>query len=131
MSEQLSFTDQLFGIAKRTEPEAKKEGMQAAETAAGKKGYDLEEIRKWARHYIYSNQSMRDIDIPNVVWSDKVREHFNIRSLSGTGNNFMGSIFRGFVFTGEWIKTRTEGCHNRVVRLWTLKQYIIDKARHE
>lgn len=104
------------------EQQAKAEGMAYAEGAAPDKGYDLEELRRWARWFVHSNQSMRLIGVPNVVYADAVREHFDIKPLAGRGNNFMGAIFhQGFEWTGEWYKSKTSGSHGNLVRLWKLK----------
>jgi hypothetical protein len=138
-------TTRLLGLHKRTEPEAKHEGMEAAESNAPEHGYDMNEMRRYARHYIRSNQSMRDIPIHvqqklrqsnNVAWIDPVRNHEysfgKIPELAGTDNNCLGSLFskkhpepdKCFVWTGEYIESKIEGAHYRRVMLWTLPQYL-------
>jgi hypothetical protein len=132
---QTDFIDQLYGTAKPTEPEAKAEGMEAAEQSAPDKGYDIETMRRWARWYIKANKSMRDLSISdiqrlrqsrNVVWADVVRKEFNIVPLSGRGNNFLGNFFAGdkrFIATGEFVKSKTKDSHQNKVMLWTLSEY--------
>ena len=123
MNTQLDIIDTLFGlnVLKQTEAQARESGISAAETSAP----DMDEMRKWARFYVYSNQSMRDIGIPNVVFADAVRKEFKIRTLAGPGNAFMGSVFRKhFVWTGEFLSSKTEGSHARLVKLWTLPSFI-------
>jgi len=144
MTAQTSCIDQLFGIAKRTEAQAKTEGMAAAEQTAPRHGYDMEEMRRWARFYIYSNQSLVDLSMEdrkrlrqsnNIVWADPIREHEfsfgNVKPMAGTDNNCMGSLFTAkhpdpakcFVWTGEYVNSRTEGAHCRPVKTWTLPEY--------
>ena len=116
----------LFDVPVRStahaERQAKDEGIAYAVAAMPDKGYDMDEMRRWARWFVHSNQSMRLIGVPNVVWADVVREKFDIKPLAGRGNNFMGAIFhQDFEWTGEWYKSKTSGSHGNLVRLWKLK----------
>ena len=109
-----------------TEQEKKNFGIGLAEERFESESFapNIEEIRRWARWFIYSNQSMPIIRIPNVVWADPVRDHF--RPESGK-NNWMGGLFRGRIFVkvkGEGVASKTEGSHGREVKLWTLKEYL-------
>ena len=122
MPTQTSIFDTPVRNTALAEQQAKAEGMAYAEGAAPDKGYDLDEMRRWARWFCHSNESMKLIQVPRVIWSDVVREHFNIKPLAGRGNNFMGKIFlRDFEWTGEWYKSKTSGSHGNLVRLWRLK----------
>ena len=122
MVAQLSLFDAPIRSTAQAEQRAKREGIAYAVAAMPDKGYDLEEMRKWARWFCHSNQSMKLMGVPNVVWSDMVREKFDIRPLAGKGNNFMGSLFlEGFTWTGEWYKSKTAGSHGNLVKLWKLK----------
>ena len=106
----------------QAERQAKVDGIAYAVAAMPDKGYDMEEMRKWARWFCYSNQSFTRIGVANVVWADVVREHFNIRPLSGRGNNWLGGLFMcGFEPTGERIKSKTAGSHGNDIRLWRVK----------
>jgi hypothetical protein len=122
MTVQTSLFDYPIRSTALAERQAKDEGIAYAVGAMPDKGYSLEEMRRWARWFCHSNQSMKIIQVPNVVWADPIRIKFNIRTLSGRGNNFMGSVFmEGFTWTGEWYRSKTAGSHGNLVKLWRLK----------
>jgi hypothetical protein len=110
------------------EAQAKADGIQAAVDGMPRQGYgpeDLPEMRTWARWFVHANESMRTVlKIPRVIWIDIVREHFHIAPLAGRGNNWLGGFFcKPFVWTGQWIKSKTTGGHGNDIRLWTLEEY--------
>ena len=109
------------------EAQAKTDGIQHALDGMLRQGYgpeDLAEMRKWARWFVHANESMKAIQVPNVIWMDIVRAHFNILPLAGRGNNWLGGFFcKPFVWTGQWVKSKTSGGHGNDIRLWTLEEH--------
>jgi len=123
---QTSLIPTLFGTAilNKTERQLAVDGIKKAEAGAVEK-YNIEKMRRWARHYVHSNQSRRDIGKPNAGWADKVRMEFDNLWQAGRGNNFMGGLFcKPFVWTGEFVSSKTPDSHGNLVRLWTLPDYI-------
>ena len=79
----------------------------------------LETVRKWARHYCYSNQGFMTYKVTNCVTADDVRKHFEIPTKANGDNNIMGSVFRkGFTKTGQFYSSKTEGSHGRPIVIW-------------
>lgn len=79
----------------------------------------LETVRKWGRHFCYSNKGFMKYGLINAITTDDVRNHFNIPTKSNGDNNIMGSVFRvGFAKSGEWYASKVEGSHGRPILVW-------------
>lgn len=86
----------------------------------------MEEARRIARHGCHDpTTGLNRYRIPHTVAIDHVREQMYIEPdpLNKT-NKLLGSVFRAdyFIKIGM-VATKSEGCHARLVMLWTLEKY--------
>jgi hypothetical protein len=80
----------------------------------------INEARKLARWFCYSNQGFKAHGVPNTVTADDVRDMMMVNTRKDTDNNTMGSIFRkGFKRVG-FTQSKAEGGHGRVIGLWSV-----------
>jgi hypothetical protein len=90
---------------------------------------ELEIMRRAARRYVHTNQSMVKYGIPNIVTASEIREILGIkperhnRYFTGR-NNRMGCLFRceGWVCVGNG-SSKTPGSKGATIKRWTLEQY--------
>lgn len=84
--------------------------VRGMKLSAEKNAEDLELVRA-AAEMVYRRDGSSDIERARRYLKDK-----GIKIVSG---NWMGSVFRGWIPTGRFVKARHKGGHNRLVRVWT------------
>lgn len=112
-----------------TEVDKKNQALENLEHSTGKR--HLENCRKKARHYCYTNRGNDKYKHPYSVTSDDVRELMEIETIeSGSkfpkANNINGRIFWGddWIFTGEYHTSKAKNSHGNKIKIWQLKKLI-------
>lgn len=90
---------------------------------------ELDKWRSTARYYLYQNKFFGKYGIPWAITICDVRVICEIQpDPGGNANKKLGSFFRdpGFQWTGQFVNTKTPGCHARPIKIWTLsdKKFI-------
>jgi len=110
-----------FAVSNDTNPVAmieqtkKREGM---ELAANNHAEILDKFRAIAHGLTVQGYSGRSITI------DDVREYADRTGIQYTPSNWLGSVFKGWKWTGEVKASTHEGSHGRMVKVWTRRAGI-------
>jgi hypothetical protein len=88
----------------------------------------LDELRRAARHFCYTNKGLLKYGMCNTVTSDDIRADKGIVPISRHDwrhtyeHNILGVVFReGFERVGYY-QSKAEGSHGRVIGIWRMKE---------